>query len=241
MLRSVLRLRCSATRVASRAGAPSHARRPLVSTPSAAPTEGFVSRLLREGQVDSGFFQGSALIGGMVLGVQMASEEQRERGVALVLKGFRAVGLDRRITDRQVLFLFSLTHPMHPHMSHPHFPHISPECLVLQIIEDYLQKNVAAAINVIYASPAFYFLFASMHQQTFAVSCVRAITGSMRIVPFMGAFYGTFALIHPFVTSYCIARGEEYEAAKGSAAAYVLLGGGVWVEADLPPPLTSPP
>ncbi len=159
-----------------------------------------MGKLLREGQVDSGFFQGTALLGGVLLAVQASTEQQRERALSALLRGYRACGLEHAISDRR-------------------------------LVEDYIRKNCAAAINVIYASPTFYFLFAKTHGQTFLVSTIRAFTGSLRIVPFMGFFYGSFALVCPFVTEYFMRRGQSYADAQGSAGIAVLLSGFVVVEA----------
>ena len=65
-----------------------------------------------------------------------------------------------------------------------------------------MRKNVAAAANVVMASPVFYFTFSTIVGETLAVSLVRALTGTMRIVPFMGVFYGAFAIISPFLVDY---------------------------------------
>lgn len=117
--------------------------------------EGFVARLLREGQVDSGMWQGAAVLGGVIAGMQLSSEEQRRKVVCSVLGAYRACGLSSEITDRQ-------------------------------LIEDFVRKNVAAACNVLLASPVFYFMFSKMHSQSFLISSIRAFTGTFRIVPFMG-------------------------------------------------------
>ena len=81
-----------------------------------------------------------------------------------------------------------------------------------QLIEDFVRKNVAAAANVVMASPVFYFTFSAIVGERVAVSSVRALTGTMRIVPFMGVFYGAFAIISPFLVDYFMGRGQSYEA-----------------------------
>jgi hypothetical protein len=157
--------------------------------------------LLVEGQVDSGMWQGAALLGAVVAGVQLASEKQRETAINALLGGYRACGLTAdKISDRQ-------------------------------LIEDYVRKNAAAAVNVVMASPTFYFLFAKMHGQSLAVSSVRAFTGTLRIVPFMGFFYGAFALFCPFVTAALVDRGQTYSEANGNAGVAVMLSGFVFIEA----------
>lgn len=109
---------------------------------SAAESESGLAWLLREGQVDSGFWQGSALFGGTLLTVYLATDAQRVAAIDSLMQGYRRAGLSDQMTDRKV-------------------------------IEDYVRKNAAAAVNVIYASPTFYFLFAKMHGQSWLVSSVR--------------------------------------------------------------------
>ena len=78
-----------------------------------------------------------------------------------------------------------------------------------------MRKNVAAAANVVMASPVFYFTFSAIVGETLAVSLVRALTGTMRIVPFMGVFYGAFAVISPFLVDYFM-----HENVMGAAQTY---------------------
>lgn len=78
-----------------------------------------------------------------------------------------------------------------------------------------MRKNVAAAANVVMASPVFYFTFSAIVGETLAVSMVRALTGTMRIVPFMGVFYGAFAIISPFLVDYFM-----HENIMGAAQTY---------------------
>ena len=78
-----------------------------------------------------------------------------------------------------------------------------------------MRKNVAAAANVVMASPVFYFTFSAIVGETLAVSLVRAVTGTMRIVPFMGVFYGAFAVISPFLVDYFM-----HENVLGAAQTY---------------------
>ena len=65
---------------------------------AAKPAEG----LLAQGQVDAGFFQGTALFAGVILGVQAASEEQRASVLNSMIATYRTFGVSDRITDRQV-------------------------------------------------------------------------------------------------------------------------------------------
>jgi hypothetical protein len=53
----------------------------------------------------------------------------------------------------------------------------------------------------------------------------------MRIVPFMGFFYSSFALVCPFVTDAMMRRGQSYSDAQGTAGTAVMLSGFVFVEA----------
>jgi hypothetical protein len=120
---------------------------------TAAKSESGFAWLMREGQVDSGFWQGSALFGGTILAVYLATDAQRVAAIDSLLQGYRWAGLSDQITDRKV-------------------------------IEDYVRKNAAAAVNVVYASPTFYFLFAKMHGQSWLVSSVRVQSGKGTPGPF---------------------------------------------------------
>jgi hypothetical protein len=59
----------------------------------------------------------------------------------------------------------------------------------------------------------------------------RSRAGTLRIVPFMGFFYGAFALCCPFVTAALVDRGQTYSEANGNAGVAVMLSGFVFVEA----------
>ena len=163
LARSIRSLRSLAPRVAAKATSPSAAparRKFCAAAMPAAEAEAAKAAehtglkwLLVEGQVDSGMWQGAALLGAVVAGVQLASEKQRETAINALLGGYRACGLTAdKISDRQ-------------------------------LIEDYVRKNAAAAVNVVMASPTFYFLFAKMHGQSLAVSSVRAFTGARAAPP----------------------------------------------------------
>ena len=67
--------------------------------------------------------------------------------------------------------------------------------------------------------------------ESVVVSSLRAITGTMRIVPFMGAFYGLFAVCSPFLVDFFMARGQGYEEATGTAGLAMILSGFVAIEA----------
>ena len=186
-------------------GASKPAQRRLLSTvvAEAAPAaeEGGLRWLLREGQVDSGFWQGGALLAAVVGGVAMSTEEQRYAAVSGLMSAYRSCGLQASLIGDKTL------------------------------IEDYVRKNSAAACNVLMASPVFYFMFAKIYGEPIPVCSVRAITGSVRIVPFMFSFYAFFALICPFVTQALMQRGQTYEEASGTAGIAVMLSGFVFVEA----------
>lgn len=64
--------------------------------------------LLTKGQFDSGFFQGTALFAGVILGVQAASDEQRAGVLNTMVSTFRTLGVSDRITDRQVRVIASM-------------------------------------------------------------------------------------------------------------------------------------
>jgi hypothetical protein len=156
---------------------------------------------MRAGQVDAGFFQGSALFAGVIIGIQVSSEQQRAAVLDSLISGYRAFGLsEKHVSDRQ-------------------------------LIEDFVRKNVAAAANVVMASPVFYFMFAKVMKESILVSSVRAITGTFRIVPFMGFFYGAFALISPFLVDFFMGRGQSYAEANGTSGIVMILSGFVLIEA----------
>ena len=143
--------------------------------------------LLKEGQVDSGFWQGTALLAAIVGAVQVSSEEQRKAVVGSLLQGYRTCGLQTEYVGDRAL------------------------------IEDFVRKNAIAACNVLMASPVFYFMFSRIYGQPISVCLVRSVTGSLRITPFMFSFYGFFALACPFATQMLMQRhGQTYAEAKGN-------------------------
>lgn len=157
--------------------------------------------LLKEGQVDSGFWQGTGILAVVIGGVVVSTEQQRHDAVAALLNMYRTCGLKvESISDRV-------------------------------LIEDHVRKNALAACNVLMASPVFYFMFSRIYGQSIPVCLVRSITGSMRIVPFMGFFYGFFAVSVPFVTQILMDRGQSYDEAQSNAAIAMMLSGFVFVEA----------
>lgn len=106
-----------------------------------------------------------------------------------------------------------------------------PRHLLRVLVEDYIRKNCIAAVNVLMASPVFYFAFAKIYGMTIPVSLVRSITGSVRVAPFISFFYGFFAVVCPFVTQFFMERGQTYEEAQTTAAIAVMLSGFVFIEA----------
>ena len=64
--------------------------------------------LLAKGQVDSGFFQGTALFAGVMFGAQASSEEQRATALDGLVGWYRTMGVSSNITDRQVRALTPL-------------------------------------------------------------------------------------------------------------------------------------
>ena len=157
--------------------------------------------LMKEGQVDSGFWQGTGLLAVVIGGVAMSSDQQKHDLVASVLGAYRTCGLKAEfISDRT-------------------------------LIEEYVRKNTLAAVNVLMASPVFYFMFARIYGESLPVCLMRSVTGSMRIVPFMGFFYSFFAIVCPFATQALMERGQTYEEAASNAAIGVMLSGFVFVEA----------
>ena len=59
--------------------------------------------LLAKGQVDSGFFQGTALFAGVMFGAQASSDEQRATALDGLVGWYRSMGVSSKITDRQAL------------------------------------------------------------------------------------------------------------------------------------------
>ena len=94
-----------------------------------------------------------------------------------------------------------------------------------------MRKNAIAAVNVLMASPVFYFMFSKIYGMSFTVSCMRSVTGTLRVAPFMGFFYSFFAVVCPFVTQIFMERGQSYEEAQTTAAIVVMLSGFVFIEA----------
>lgn len=85
---------------------------------------------------------------------------------------------------------------------------------------------------MILASPAFYFSWHLIHRESIVNCVLRSVTGTLRIVPFMGMFYGSFALLLPFVTGALMQhRGQTFEEAKGNSMMGSLLCGFVFMEA----------
>jgi len=203
-LRSLFRSASVRTRtaVASSCGAVRAAcRQPVRRKLSTMVAEEAKPSLLVEGQVDSGMWQGLAILAGVTSAVTLSSEEQRTSLVRSILNCYRACGLkESLISDRR-------------------------------LIEDHVRKNAVAAVNVLMASPVFYFAFSKIYGTSFVVSSIRSITGSLRIVPFMGFFYGFFAVVCPFVTQYFMETGQSYEEASTTAAIAVMLSGFVFIEA----------
>ena len=99
------------------------------------------------------------------------------------------------------------------------------------LIKDYFEKNILAAQNVVLASPSFYFMWHLMHGTKLSVTLARSITGTIRIVPFMGLFYGGFAVIAPWVTSAFMDRGQNYKEAHGNTGLALFLSGFAALEA----------
>lgn len=185
------------------------ARRQLCSTAKQAESAaesaaegGTLKWLLKEGQIDSGFYQGAIMLGGVVGGTMMATSEQCTGFIESMIATYRACGLKEELINDKVL------------------------------VEDFIRKNVLAAINVLMASPVFYFAFAKIMNEGWVVSTVRGVSGTLRIVPFMGFFYGFFAVVCPFVTQYFMdSHGQGYDEAAGNASLVVMLSGFVFIEA----------
>jgi len=168
------------------------------SAPSSTPPKNF----LEAGQIDGGFFQGTAMLAGAIAASALVPFEAQLTMLTKTVEAFRYAGLSRDAISDDVL------------------------------LTDYLRKNALAAQNVLIASPTFYFLFSWITGQSVAVCCARAITGTMRIVPFMGFFYGAFAILAPFATQYYMKQGgTTYEESASTANMALMLGGFVFIEA----------
>eukprot|EP00939_MAST-03C_sp_MAST-3C-sp1_P004379 g4379.t1 len=99
-----------------------------------------------------------------------------------------------------------------------------------QLVEDYMKKYMAACINCLLASPAFYFLYHFIHQQGFKWSLARSFTGTVRIVPIMAIMYGATALTTPILNEYFQSRGQTYKEATSTSQVVVLIGGMSFLE-----------
>ena len=100
-----------------------------------------------------------------------------------------------------------------------------------RLIGGFFKTNLSAGINVIAASPAFYFSWHLIHGEGVATCLLRSVTGTLRIVPFMGIFYGSFAVVLPFVTAHLMGEyGQEFEAAKSNTMMGALLSGFAFLE-----------
>jgi hypothetical protein len=146
-------------------------------------------------------WQGAALLAGVYASVTLSTEDQRASAVATLLGWYRACGLKPEMISDRVL------------------------------IEDHVRKNAMAAVNVLMASPVFYFMFSKIYANSILVSSIRSITGTLRVAPFMGFFYSFFAVVCPFVTQMFMERGQSYEEAQTTAAIVVMLSGFVFIEA----------
>lgn len=188
--------------VAKVAGQAAPRRLCVAAAEAAAPAgETWVARLMREGQVDSGFWQGTAILLGVAAGVSAASDQQKYDAVKSLLDCYRSCGLKAELISDRLL------------------------------VTDFVQKNVVASINVLMASPVFYFAFSAITGNGVVTSLMRSVTGTMRIVPFMGFFYAFFAVVCPFITAFFMERGQSYEEAQGTAGIVVMLTGLAAIEA----------
>lgn len=167
-----------------------------------APSSAPPKTFLEAGQIDRGFVEGTAMLGAAIAAGTFVPFETQLSALKRVIDGFRAAGLRRDAIPDDVL------------------------------VKDYLRKNALAAQNVLIASPSFYFLFSWITGQSVAVCTARAITGTMRIVPFMAFFYGAFALLAPFATQYYMRTGGTSYADSASNANMALMLGGARARAS---------
>ena len=157
---------------------------------------------LKQCQVDSGFWQGLVLGGGVAAYLMLVSKEERIRHVQKLLAWWRRVGgvSEDLISDKQLL-------------------------------GDFLERNLVAALNVTLASPAFYFMWHLIHDTPLHITFIRSLTGTVRIIPFMGIFYSLLGVGGAVLTNYFMKGGSSYEDAKSNANAAFLLSGLVALEA----------
>jgi len=99
-----------------------------------------------------------------------------------------------------------------------------------QLVNDYMKKYMAACINCLLASPAFYFLYHLIHQQGFAWSVARSFTGTVRIIPIMAVMYGATAAATPVLNEIFQSRGQSYAEATSTSQVVVLIGGMSFLE-----------
>ena len=94
--------------------------------------------------------------------------------------------------------------------------------------DEVLATNIATLLesgcNNILASPLFYSVWHMIHRQSFGVSVLRGFTGTLRIVPFMTAFYCFAAFIVPYSTQHFMKQGDEYENAYNKSQYSLVFG-----------------
>ena len=99
-----------------------------------------------------------------------------------------------------------------------------------QLADDYIKKYLAACINCLLASPAFYFLYHLIHEQGLKWSLARSFTGTVRIVPIMAVMYGATAMTTPILNNYFQSQGQSYKDATSTSQVVVLIGGMSFLE-----------
>jgi len=148
--------------------------------------------LLVHWHVDRGFWQGSALLGGLLAVGYFVPTETQAKGLTGAVKAFRSLGV-----------------------SPTHIPDAA-------LMNDYFRRNLLAFHNVMLASPSFYFLWHLVHNAGVTTSAVRSVTGTVRIVPFLCVLYGGCAVLLPIGTNSLMARGYNYKDASLYSAAGAL-------------------
>eukprot|EP00941_MAST-03F_sp_MAST-3F-sp1_P001152 g1152.t1 len=149
-----------------------------------------------EAQIDGGVYQGLTILGAALLWSYAAPESVKTSLLVSTTGFFRSIGLCEKTITNKML------------------------------LEDYFQRNIEAAKNVVLASPAFYGVWHFVHGCSLKVSFMRSISGSIRIMPFMILFYGGFAVISPFVTSYFMqSHDQDYATASGNSGVAMMFSG----------------
>ena len=157
--------------------------------------------LAAEWHVDGAFWKGSGFLIALGGAAVLLPMETKASGLAGLVQTFRTLGIKETNLSNA------------------------------ELLEDHIKRNMVAGWNVVLASPSFYFLWHFVHKAGLTTSAVRSITGTVRIVPFLGLLYGTCACAIPWATSKLMDRGQGMAEAKSNASTVVMLSGVAVLEA----------